>query len=159
MSTILNPETFGRLIAHITGRIASRPLDQLLEDDLNRWLPPDGPEYRTLLEACHAGTAAGWMCNRAAAGIRYGRVIKPGPATHGFSVDVVDMEPMAGPHHSHPNGEIDLIMPLSSGSQFDGRNAGWLVYGPGSAHSPTVTGGRALILYLLPGGAIEFTRA
>lgn len=35
---------------------------------------------------------------------------------------------------------------------------GWLVYGAGTAHDPTVTGGRALVLYLLPGGAIEFTR-
>jgi len=27
-----------------------------------------------------------------------------------------------------------------------------------SAHRPTVTGGRALILYLLPEGRIEFTK-
>jgi len=35
----------------------------------------------------------------------------------------------------------------------------WLVYGPGSAHSPTVAHGRALVLYLLPQGAIEFTKS
>ncbi|HWM69778.1 MAG TPA: DUF4863 family protein [Steroidobacteraceae bacterium] len=63
------------------------------------------------------------------------------------------------PHHRHPNGEIDLIMPLEPGAQFDGRDAGWLVYGPGSAHSPTITHGRALVLYLLPQGAIEFTKS
>jgi hypothetical protein len=28
----------------------------------------------------------------------------------------------------------------------------------GSAHSPTVTQGRALVLYLLPGGEIRFTQ-
>ena len=89
--------------------------------------------------------------------IKYGRVVKPGEPTNGFSVDVVDMESVAGPHHRHPTGEIDLIMPLSSGAQFDGHTAGWLVYGPGSAHRPTVTEGRALVLYLLPAGAIEFT--
>jgi len=94
-----------------------------------------------------------------AGGIKYGRVIKPGAATQGFSVDVVDMSPIVGPHHAHPNGEIDLVMPLESGAQFDGRGAGWIVYRPGSAHRPTVTHGRALVLYLLPGGAIEFTRA
>ncbi|MEK7820796.1 MAG: DUF4863 family protein, partial [Pseudomonadota bacterium] len=33
------------------------------------------------------------------------------------------------------------------------------VYAAGSAHYPTVTGGAALVLYLLPGGAIEFTKA
>ena len=54
--------------------------------------------------------------------------------------------------------EIDLIMPLDEGAQFDGRPAGWLVCPPGSAHRPTVTGGRALVLYLLPEGSITFTR-
>jgi hypothetical protein len=34
-----------------------------------------------------------------------------------------------------------------------------MVYGPGTAHRPTVSGGKALILYLLPDGAIEFTKA
>ena len=29
------------------------------------------------------------------------------------------------------------------------------VYGPGTAHRPTVRGGRALVLYLLPEGAID----
>jgi hypothetical protein len=68
------------------------------------------------------------------------------------------MESLQGPHHAHPNGEIDLIMPLTTGAQFDNHPVGWLVYGPGTAHHPTVTEGRALILYLLPQGAIEFTR-
>jgi hypothetical protein len=99
------------------------------------------------------------MCAREAGGIKYGRVIKPGEVTHGFSVDVVDMQPLAGPHHRHPNGEIDMIMPVDPGAKFDGREAGWLVYGPDSAHSPTVTHGRALVLYLLPAGAIEFTKS
>jgi len=40
-----------------------------------------------------------------------------------------------------------------------GRPAGWCVYPAGSAHRPTVSGGRALVLYLLPAGQIEFTRA
>ena len=39
-----------------------------------------------------------------------------------------------------------------------GRRAGWLVCPPGSAHRPTVTSGRALVLYLLPEGRIDFTR-
>jgi len=106
------------------------------------------------------------MCQREHGGIRFGRVLKATPRTHGFSVDVVDMDDIAGPHHRHPNGEIDLVMPLASGdgvaaggaATFDGQSAGWKVYGPGSAHRPTVRGGRALVLYLLPDGAIEFTR-
>jgi hypothetical protein len=68
------------------------------------------------------------------------------------------MNDIAGPHHIHPNGEIDLVMPIEEEVRFDGRPAGWVVYPPGSGHCPTVSGGRALVLYLLPQGAIEFTR-
>lgn len=78
---------------------------------------------------------------------------------HGFSAHVVDMKDIAGPHRSHPNGEIDLIMPVDGdAATFDQRPAGWCVYGPGTAHRPTVARGRALVLYLLPQGSIEFTR-
>ena len=152
------PESFTALIATITSRLEGRSLDSQLEQDLNRAFPAEGKECRAIVAACKDAIAAGWMCNREAGGIKYGRVIKPGPATHGFSVDVVEMEPVAGPHHRHPNGEIDLVMPLAPGAQFDGHGAGWVVYGPGSAHHPTVTHARALVLYLLPAGAIEFTR-
>jgi Domain of unknown function (DUF4863) len=154
----MTPEAFPALVAGVTARIAGRPLDAALDADLNRDLPPGSPVFQALLEACQAGVAAGWMCGREAGGIRYGRVVKPGPATHDFSVDVVEMENLAGPHHRHPNGEIDLILPVRGPARFDGRGAGWLVYGPGTAHRPTVAEGRALVLYLLPGGAIEFTR-
>jgi len=51
-----------------------------------------------------------------------------------------------------------MIMPIAPGAEFDGHPAGWRVYGPGTAHHPTVSGGQALILYLLPDGAIEFTK-
>ena len=98
------------------------------------------------------------MCNREAGAIRYGRVIKPGENTHGFSVDVVQMKDVKGPHHRHPLGEIDMIMPITSGARFDGQPKGWLAYGPDSAHHPTVSDGEALVLYLLPDGKIEFTR-
>ena len=149
---------FTDLIASITRRIAGRPLDGALEADLNRLFPAEGDMYRRVLDACRAGIAAGWMCNREHAGIKYGRVVKPGDATHDFSVDVVDMNSVAGGHHRHPTGEIDLIFPLEGAAKFDGHGAGWLVYEPASAHVPTVTGGRALVLYLLPQGAIEFTK-
>ncbi len=134
-------------------------LDKTLEADLNRLFPADGETFRAVVDACRAGIAAGWMCNREHAGIKYGRVVKPGPATHGFSVDVVEMEDVAGGHHRHPAGEIDLVMPLTGRAEFDGHGAGWLVCEPGSAHHPTVRGGKALVLYLLPQGAIEFTKA
>jgi hypothetical protein len=150
---------FADLVASITGWIGDRALDDALEADLNRTFSPDSTQFQSLFDACRAGVAAGWMCNREGGGIKYGRVIKPGEASHGFSVDVVEMENLAGPHHRHPEGEIDMIMPLSGSAKFDGRGAGWLVYGPGSAHRPTVGDGKALVLYLLPKGKIEFTAA
>ena len=62
------------------------------------------PPIAALKAACLEGVAQGWMCSREAGGIRYGRVEKPSPALHGFSVDVVDMNDVAGPHHAHPGG-------------------------------------------------------
>lgn len=155
----MTPERFAELVSTVTAEVAGRPLDAALAERLERSFPARGPVVASIATACRDAVAAGWMCNREAGGIRYGRVLKHGPATHGFSVDVVDMTPLAGPHHRHPNGEIDLVLPLEPGARFDGHGAGWVVYGPGSAHRPTVTGGRALVLYLLPGGAIEFTPA
>jgi hypothetical protein len=150
-------ERFAGLMATVTASAAGRPLDAALAAHLAETLPAVGPVVAAVAEACRDAIAEGWMCGREAGGIRYGRVIKAGPATHGFSVDVVDMPPLAGPYHRHPAGEIDLVMPVDAGARFDGHGAGWVVYGPDSAHRPTVTGGRALVLYLLPGGAIDFT--
>ncbi|CAM4143637.1 DUF4863 family protein [Bordetella tumulicola] len=153
------PAAFHDLMRRITAPIAGQPLDDTLQARLNQEAGPDSVLYQDVFAACRQGVADGWMCNREGAGIRYGRVIKPDSGLDGFSVDVVDMTSLAGPHHAHPQGEIDLIMPLDDTAQFDGHGAGWLVYGPGSAHRPTVTGGQALVLYLLPNGAIEFTAA
>ena len=150
---------FQSLIRRITEEIASVPLDSSLESHLNAEHGAGTHLYELIFDACKTGVRDGWLCNREADGIRYGRVLKATEATHGFSVDVVDMDSIAGPHHVHPNGEIDLIMPLTPGACFDGRPAGWCVYEAGSAHRPTVTQGRALVLYLLPQGAIRFTAA
>jgi hypothetical protein len=155
----MSPTEFRTQIAGLTAQLASRPLDTALDAWLNRQHGPDSDTYRALAEGCRAGVAEGWLCDREGGGIRYGRIFKPAPDLHGFSVDVVDMNDIAGPHHVHPNGEIDLIVPIEGDALFDGRGAGWLVCPPGSAHCPTVSQGRALVLYLLPEGRIEFTRA
>jgi hypothetical protein len=152
-------EEFTALITEVTAFIGTAPLTPQLECELNAAFPADGAYFHQLFTSCRRAIAAGAMCNREAGGIKFGRVVKPAAATAGFSVDVVDMADIAGPYHRHPNGEIDLIMPLSGDARFDGRGAGWLVYSPGSAHSPTVSHGRALVLYLLPEGSIEFTKA
>jgi hypothetical protein len=154
----ITPETFRAQIAALTAQLAGRALDASLDDWLNREHGPASATYRQLEAACRAGVAAGWLCEREGGGIRYGRIFKPAPDLHGFSVDVVDMRDVAGPHHVHPSGEIDLILPIEGDARFDGRPAGWLVCPPGSAHRPTVSQGRALVLYLLPEGQIQFTR-
>jgi hypothetical protein len=51
-----------------------------------------------------------------------------------------------------------MIVPETGGAVFDGRGEGWLVYGPGTGHKPTVSNGKAIVLYLLPDGEIDFTR-
>ena len=153
------PQTaFRQQIAQLTRQIAGRPLDAELDAWLNAVHGPGSPTYDGLKSACQQGVAEGWLCNREGGGIRYGRIFKPADDLHRFSVDVVDMADVAGPHHTHPLGEIDLIMPIAGNATFDGRPAGWLVCPPGSAHPPTVAGGRALVLYLLPEGRIDFTK-
>jgi len=186
----MSPADLHARIAAVTERIAAhqggRPLDAALGDFLNAEFGPASAAWRELKAVCEAGVAAGWLCQREGGGIRYGRVFKPAPELHGFSVDVVDMaaprwaapskqppprgadgglppaggaeDHIAGPHHVHPEGEIDLVMPIAGDARFDGAGAGWLVCPPGSAHWPTVSGGRALVLYLLPNGRIDFTR-
>jgi len=154
----MTPTEFRQQIAELTAQLSGRALDGALDEWLNAQHGAGSALYARLKSACEAGVAAGWLCDREAGGIRYGRIFKPAPDLHGFSVDVVDMENIAGPHHTHPNGEINLIMPIAGDARFDGRPAGWVVCTPGSAHRPTVTAGRALVLYLLPEGRIDFTR-
>ena len=149
---------FRQQIAELTTQLAGRDLNSDLQTWLNQEHGVDSPTYQQLKQSCQQGVAEGWLCNREGGGIRYGRIFKPADDLAGFSVDVVDMQDLQGPHHAHPNGEIDLIMPLEGDALFDGHAAGWLVYPAGSAHHPTVTQGRALVLYLLPQGSIEFTR-
>jgi hypothetical protein len=150
-------DDFRGLIARLTAELDGVALDEQLAARLNADYPADSPTFKAIFDACRAGVAGGWMCEREAGGIRYGRVLKASPELHGFSVDVVEMADCAGPHHVHPHGEIDMVMPLEGDARFDGQPAGWKVYGPGSAHRPTVRGGRAYVLYLLPQGAITFT--
>jgi hypothetical protein len=153
------PARFVELISTVTGFVNGKPVEPSLGKMLDAEFPASGPVFGEIEALCRQGCEEGWLCAREAGGIRFGRPVKSGPDTHGFSVDVVEMQDAIGPHHAHPNGEIDMVMPLEGDARFDGVSRGWKVYEPGSAHKPTVTGGKALVLYLLPEGAIEFTRA
>ena len=119
---------------------------------LDAALPFDSEPIRALRELAEAGAAAGWLLPKETGSIRFGRVAKD---LAGFSIDAVLMSD-PGPRHRHPNGEIDLCFALDGAPRFDGHAEGWTVYPPESTHVPTVRGGTMLILYFLPGGAIEF---
>lgn len=122
---------------------------------LRERLDPSGSAARLLEAALLALLREGRIANRGEPPVRFGRVAKASEATHGYSVDVVHMGG-AGPLHRHPNGEIDYGIALEGAPTFDGRAPGWVVLGRNSEHVPTVAGGTMLIVYLLPGGAIEF---
>ena len=148
-------ENFQAAVTAITQNL-TLPAGPALAEQLAQIAPPGSTPFQTLAALCKQGVAENWLADRTAGGIRYGRAIKASPTTHHFSVDVVEMDDIAGPFHAHPNGEIDMILPLDPEATFDGQAEGWLVYAPGTRHAPTVRGGRAIILYLLPEGAIDF---
>jgi hypothetical protein len=150
-------EEFRDMIRPIASIILGKALGPQLADEMNQRFPSDSPTFRAIEGACRQAIKAGWMCSEGGDGRRFGRVIEAGPLTSGLSVDVVDLDDTAGPHHRHPLGEICLIMPQDAATRFDGHGAGWCIYEPGSAHTPAVTEGRALVLYMLPEGRIEFT--
>ena len=151
------PDSMRAAIVALAASLVSRPLDGDLDAWLNREHGVGSATYATLKAHCEAGAAEGWLCAREAGGVCYGWIFKPAPDLSGFSVDVVEMDSIVGPHHVHPNGEVDCVMPIEGEALFDGRPAGWVVYPPGSAHEPTVSSGRAFVLYLLPEGKIQFT--
>lgn len=153
----MTPEEFRSLIHPVIRAIAGRAVDRALAGHLEAAFPARGEDVKAIEAACHAAIAEGWMCAQGDGNRRFGRVIEAAPETSDLSVDVVDLADVVGPLHRHPNGEICLVMPVTPTARFDKRGRGWCVFPPGSAHRPTVTGGRALVLYLLPGGAIEFT--
>lgn len=150
-------QSFKDLMKPIFAAISQGTVDADLEAELNRQFPANHKTFQAIEQACHTAIGAGWMCSQGGEGRRFGRVIEPSADTQNLSVDVVDLTDIVGPHHRHPTGEVCMVMPVSEEAKFDGHGAGWCVNAPGSAHHPTVTDGRALVLYLLPEGEIEFT--
>jgi hypothetical protein len=153
----MSQQEFQELMTRVASHLEGRALDDAMAADLNERFPAQGETFQRLAALCAEGEAQGWLMGREHGGIKYGRAIKPGKAAGSFSVDVVRMKDVAGPHHVHTKGEIGAIMPIEGAPKFDGFAPGWYVYPPGSDHHPTVTEGDAYVLYLLPDGAIEFT--
>jgi hypothetical protein len=140
------------LFRHLSGVDPSDPTAAIA---LNRDLPLSSENMQSLFGHLQSGLEAGTLTPRGEDGMRYGRVCKASEDTHDFSVDAVHMN-CPGPGHAHPNGEINLCFATGGNPAFDGEPPGWVVNAPGTWHVPTVTGGEMVILYFLPGGAIEF---
>jgi len=126
--------------------------------ELARRLDPASPEAAALNQQLLALLEEGKVADRGELPVKYGRVSKALPETEDFSIDVVEMNG-AGPLHRHPAGEVNWCIALEGEPTFMGQPPGWVVEPPGSEHVPTVSGGRMLIVYLLPAGAIEFIGA
>jgi hypothetical protein len=153
MTAMMTKEQFQALLLPFAEKL--KAIDVEAKDasqQCERLLPFAGSEVAKLREAAVAAIASDWLLPKENAGIRFGRCAKD---LVGFSVDAVLMD-KPGPKHRHPNGEIDLCFTRSGAPKFDGKPEGWVVYGKGSVHVPTVRDGEMLILYFLPAGAIEF---
>jgi len=148
---------FQTLLKPVTDLVSEMAIDSKLAEELSRRFPPEGEVFDTIEKACHQAIEDGWMCANGDAGRRWGRVIEPSEETGGLSVDVVDLTDLVGSEHSHPGGEVCMVMPITPSAQFDGTSRGWCVFEPGSSHHPTVSDGEALVLYMLPDGKIDFT--
>lgn len=118
-----------------------------------RFPPSSLSELRALLVAANA---EGWLTpRRASETLTFGRLSKSAEDLGGCSIDVVDMSGR-GASHRHPNGEVNLAFATEGDPRFMGKPEGWIVESPDSWHVPEVSGGRMLIVYFLPGGAMVF---
>ncbi len=153
----MGAKEFQRLLQPVTDYVTGKAINEALAEALNRQFPPASELFESIEEACHEAIANGWMCAQGGDGRRFGRVIEASDETGRLSVDVVDLTNIVGPHHRHPTGEVCMVMPVDEHARFDGYGRGWCVNEPGSEHRPTVTDGKALVLYMLPEGKIEFT--
>ncbi len=83
------------LVSQIAREIGDAALDAQLETRLNERFPAKSEEFARLSALCAEGEAQGWLLNREAGGIKFGRAVKPGKEAGRFSVDVVRMNNIA----------------------------------------------------------------
>tara|TARA_B100000989_G_C19509114_1_gene458027 strand:- start:446 stop:916 length:471 start_codon:yes stop_codon:yes gene_type:complete len=148
---------FGQLVQQVASFVGERDLDAGLAADLNDAFGYGSEMHDTFGRLILAGESEVWLLSREASNINFGRPVKPGREAGQFSVDVVHVAKIRGPHHIHASGEIGVMFPLEGTPVLDSGRDAWYVYTPASDYHPTVSGGTAHVLYFLPDGAIEFT--
>ena len=148
--------------------------------DMERWLNRTYGEgsalYEDLARLIKLGVAEGWAANQEVDGPDYrrSRISEPSPETLHFSITAVYMNSshpkhfvddhgddiLRGQYHSHPYGELNLVVPLDDGAEIRGlqgwQGAGWTAPDPGSGHYPEVRGGALIALFYLPAGRIAY---
>ncbi|MGC6508435.1 MAG: DUF4863 family protein [Myxococcota bacterium] len=149
-----------KLINHLTPLLVHlKSLDlsavEQSRTELESEFPIDGQWASELKKILIAHQDADWLFPSSHRDIRFGQLCDA--QAFGISIDTVDMD-KAGPSHLHLNGEVDIAFSIEGKPKFDGNGEGWTVYPPNSWHRPTVTGGRMIILYFLPGAALKFCR-
>lgn len=127
---------------------------QSVEETLNKEFPFSSELVQKVRTGLRTGIEAQTLCDRENAGVRFSRALKPS-ADFDYSIDLVELGGV-GAGHTHPNGEISMCFSVSGDPLFDGNPEGWVVYGPGTWHEPTVEGGAMDFIYYLPKGAMKF---
>ncbi len=146
-------DTFRPLLEAAKGLDLARPAEARAA--LVERLDPAGDVARRVNADLVALLEQGRIAERGEPPVRWGRVAKASGETLGFSIDAVWMSG-PGPRHRHPHGEINWTVALEGSPTFEGQPPGWVVLPAGSTHVPRVDHGTMLIVYLLPGGKIEF---
>ena len=77
----MTPDEFSVVLAPVTEIAGGQPFDAALQARLDLDFGAGSAWFAQMFSACQEAIAAGWMCNREAGGIRYGRVLKPGAAS------------------------------------------------------------------------------
>ena len=144
------------LLSPLTESLGGLALDDPIaaSTELDRRFPIDGEVVQAIRAAMATGVEEGWLLPREKGAVKFGRLAAE---QNGFSLDVV-LSAGDGPRHRHPRGEINLMFAWRGEPIFDGREPGWAVFAPDSVHVPGVRGGEMLILYLLPGGEVEWVK-
>lgn len=161
-------------LTEVTDRTAGADLERML----NRKYGGQSKEYRNFARLIKLGVSKGWLAHEEIDGPHYrrSRLIDPIEATHFFSITAVYMDSQAsetdedraldqenvfrGQYHSHPYGEINLIVPIDDGAELSGplgwQGPGWTAPPPGSQHYPEVRGGALIAFFFLPAGRISY---
>lgn len=151
--------------------------DKTTSAEVEQWLNStygvESELYKDLSRLITLGVKEGWVADVEIGGSRYRRaqLVAPSAETFFFSMTGVLMDStdntqnnpedsFRGGYHSHPYGEINLVVPLNEGAALAGPNGwchgGWTTPAPGSHHFPEVKGGAVVSITFLPAGRIAF---